>query len=137
MDHGFLVPVVRGQGGDRGGSFVCGRQRDGNFDLKKVHGFWKEVPKDVLQKNLPQALHPADNIATILDHEEHGATPLLGINGVIMKCHGSSTARGIKNSLIAAQKTVEENLIEDIAAVLSKHTDIFDDSTTISETNPV
>lgn len=48
MDHGFLVPVVRGQGGDRGGSFVCGRQRDGNFDLKKVHGFWKEVGRSLI-----------------------------------------------------------------------------------------
>ena len=32
-----------------------------------------------------------------LDHEEYGATPFLGINGIIMKCHGSSTKRGIKN----------------------------------------
>ena len=52
-----------------------------------------------------------------------------------MKCHGSSTARGIKNSLIAAQKTVEENLIEDIKEILSKHTDIFEDNAKISETN--
>ena len=71
-----------------------------------------------------------------MDHEEHGATPLFGINGVIMKCHGSTTAKGIKNSLIAAQKTVEENLINDIADRLSKHSDIFDNKTTISEANP-
>ena len=71
-----------------------------------------------------------------MDHEEHGATPLLGINGVIMKCHGSSTAKGIKNSLIAAQKTVEENLIEDITERLSKHSDIFDSNTTISKVSP-
>jgi len=78
-----------------------------------------------------------DDIATTLDHEEHGATPLLGINGVVMKCHGSSTAKGIKNSLIAAQKTVEENLIEDIVERLSKHTDIIENKTKISEANPV
>ena len=54
-----------------------------------------------------------------------------------MKCHGSTTAKGIKNSLIAAQKTVEENLIEDITERLAKQWDIFDKNTTISGTNPV
>ena len=72
-----------------------------------------------------------------LDHEEYGATPLLGINGVVMKCHGSTTARGINNSLVAAQKTVEENLIEDIAARLLKHADLSNVSSKIDETNPV
>ena len=78
-----------------------------------------------------------DDIAATLDHEEHGATPLLGINGVVMKCHGSSTVRGIKNSLIAAEKTVKENLIKDIATILSKHSNIFDNNTGISEAKPV
>ena len=82
-------------------------------------------------------IHSADNdissiitpvfkdIRTTLDHEEHGATPLLGINGVVMKCHGSSSEKGIKNSIIAAQKTVEEKLIDGIADRLSRHSDIF------------
>ncbi|MDP6569928.1 MAG: phosphate acyltransferase PlsX [Candidatus Marinimicrobia bacterium] len=77
------------------------------------------------------------DIQSNLDHEEYGATPLLGINGVVMKCHGSATARGIKNSLLAAQKTVEENLIEDIADRLSSHSDIFEENNKLSETNPV
>ena len=77
-----------------------------------------------------------NDINTILDHEEHGATPLLGINGVVMKCHGSSTERGIKNSLIAAQKAVEENLIENIAKRLSRHSEIFEKNNNINETNP-
>ena len=76
-----------------------------------------------------------NDITTTLDHEEHGATPLLGINGVVMKCHGSSTERGIKNSLIAAQKTVQENLIKNIAERLSRHSECFENNTTISETN--
>ena len=85
----------------------------------------------------PLFLNVFNDIKNTLDHEEYGATPLLGINGVAMKCHGSATERGIKNSLLAAQKTVEENLIEDIADRLSKHTDIFEDNTKVSETNPV
>ena len=118
----------------------------GNIILKLSEGIishlmgWiqEQVRSHVTDKDVYSIYqHIFDDIATTLDHEEHGATPLLGINGVIMKCHGSSSARGIKNSLIAAQKTVEENLIEDIADILSKHTDIFENNSKISEENPV
>ena len=95
----------------------------------KIHTPGKDVE--------PQYQTAFNNITETLDHEEHGATPLLGINGVVMKCHGSSTARGIKNSLKAAQKTVEENLIKEIAGRLSKHIETVDDNTKISEANPV
>ena len=54
-----------------------------------------------------------------------------------MKCHGSSSSRGICNSLLAAQKTVEGNLIEDIVDRLSKHRDIFEGCSNIGETNSV
>ena len=77
------------------------------------------------------------NIQSTLDHEEHGATPLLGINGVVMKCHGSSTYRGISNSLIAAEKAINGNLIEDIAGRLSRHITNLDESSNIGETNPI
>ena len=98
----------------------------------------ERVRVNISEKDASSIYQPVfDEIATTLDHEEHGATPLFGINGVIMKCHGSSTARGIKNSLKAAQRTIEENLIEDIAKRLSKHADIFENSTKVSEENPV
>ena len=118
----------------------------GNIVLKLSEGIiahiigWiqERVGVYVPNKDASSIFQPVfDDIAATLDHEEHGATPLLGINGVVMKCHGSSTEKGIKNSLIAAQKTVEEDLIEDIATILSKHTDIFDEDTKISEANPV
>ena len=117
----------------------------GNIVLKLTEGViahlmgWIQdgVQAHVTEKDAASICQPVFNdINNILDHEEHGATPLLGINGVVMKCHGSSTARGIKNSLMAAQKTVQENLIENIADRLSRHTDIFEDSTKVSETNP-
>ena len=76
-------------------------------------------------------------IQNSLDHEEYGATPLLGINGIVMKCHGSSTARGITNSLMSAKKAVKENLIMDIANRLSKHKDIIENNNQIDETSPV
>jgi len=58
---------------------------------------------------------PAINdIKLLLDHEEHGATPLLGVNGIVMKAHGSSKSKGIKNALIATENAIKNNFINDI-----------------------
>ncbi len=35
-----------------------------------------------------------------MDHAEHGGAPLLGINGVCIKCHGSADAQAIKNGIL-------------------------------------
>lgn len=39
------------------------------------------------------------NIKGKMDYAEHGGAPLLGINGGIIKAHGSSDARAIKNAI--------------------------------------
>tara|TARA_B100000945_G_C20329784_1_gene571799 strand:+ start:87 stop:1118 length:1032 start_codon:yes stop_codon:yes gene_type:complete len=63
-------------------------------------------------------------IQNSLDHEEYGATPLLGINGLVMKCHGSSTSRGISNSIYSTQKAIEDSLLENIENNLAQHMDL-------------
>ncbi len=117
----------------------------GNIVLKLTEGIishlmgWihERIKPHATDKDLASILTTVFNdITNTLDHEEYGATPLLGINGVVMKCHGSSTDRGIKNSLIAAQKALEENLIDEIAERLSRHSDIFEENNNINETNP-
>lgn len=35
-----------------------------------------------------------------MDYAEHGGAPLLGINGVCIKCHGSANATTVKNSIL-------------------------------------
>lgn len=35
-----------------------------------------------------------------LDYSEHGGSPLLGINGVCIKCHGSSDTSSLKNAIL-------------------------------------
>jgi phosphate acyltransferase len=37
-----------------------------------------------------------------LDSAEYGGAPLLGLNGVSIVAHGSSTAKAIKNAIVAA-----------------------------------
>ena len=45
------------------------------------------------------------------EYEEYGGVPLLGVNGDIIICHGSSPARAIKNAVFAAKKSAETDLM--------------------------
>jgi glycerol-3-phosphate acyltransferase PlsX len=55
-----------------------------------------------------------------LDYEEYGGTPLFGVNGVCIICHGSSKAKAIKNAVGVAAKTVREDVTGAIAAEVGK-----------------
>ena len=55
-----------------------------------------------------------------LDPEEYGGTPLFGVDGVCIICHGSSKAKAIKNAVRVAAKTVRENVTQAIAAEIGK-----------------
>ncbi|NOZ04047.1 MAG: phosphate acyltransferase PlsX [FCB group bacterium] len=55
------------------------------------------------------------------DYEEHGGTPLLGVNGVSIVAHGSSGPKSIKNSIQVAIKCIDFNLIEDTRIGLAEH----------------
>ncbi|MFH1852736.1 MAG: phosphate acyltransferase PlsX [Candidatus Neomarinimicrobiota bacterium] len=55
------------------------------------------------------------------DYEEHGGTPLLGVNGISIICHGSSSEKAIKNSILVAKSCVEKNLIGVTRASLAEH----------------
>lgn len=97
----------------------------GNSILKAIEGLVKHT-FEWLKQNIKA--HPISRIGAplmapafndlkkTLDYEEHGGTSFLGIDGIVIKAHGSSSGRAIKNSLIAAQKAYDEKLIEDITS---------------------
>ncbi len=49
-----------------------------------------------------------------LDYEEYGGTPLLGVNGTVIKCHGNSNAKSIKNAVIRAYRFAKSTVVEQI-----------------------
>jgi len=49
-----------------------------------------------------------------LDYSEYGGAPLLGVNGAVIKAHGSSDAKAIKNAIRQAKLFVENKVIEKI-----------------------
>ncbi len=58
------------------------------------------------------------NFRKKLTHAEYGGAPLLGINGVCIISHGSSSARAIKNALFCAKDSLKYNLNQHIEEVL-------------------
>jgi len=57
-----------------------------------------------------------------VDYSEKGGAPLLGVNGVVIIAHGSSSPKAIKNAVLRAHelidKKVTQHIIEDIEANL-------------------
>ena len=54
------------------------------------------------------------------DASEYGGAPLLGLNGLVVKTHGSSKSKEIKNTLIQCVTFKEQNINEKIKQVISK-----------------
>lgn len=49
-----------------------------------------------------------------LNPEEQGGAPILGVNGLVLKSHGNSNAKTVKNVVIKAGKFASENVLESI-----------------------
>ncbi len=54
-----------------------------------------------------------------VDYNNRGGAVLLGVNGVIVKSHGSSKAQAIKASLYQAEKAIKEDIKSEIVARLA------------------
>lgn len=55
-----------------------------------------------------------------LDYSEYGGAPILGVKGAVIKMHGSSEAKGVKNAIIRAIPYIENNVVDMIHDEVSK-----------------
>ncbi len=102
----------------------------GNTILKFAEG-WTKIFSDEVRQRIGKRpryllgtyfLKPVFKaIKKQFDYEEYGGTPLLGVNGVSIICHGSSSEKAIKNSILVAKSCVEKNLIEDTKISVAEH----------------
>ena len=53
-----------------------------------------------------------------LDASEYGGAPLLGLNGLVVKTHGSATAKEVKNSILQCITFKEQRITEKIQSIL-------------------
>lgn len=55
-------------------------------------------------------------------YETYGGSPLLGVNGVVIIAHGSSSALAVRNAIRVAMETVEKRVNQRIEEAISKTT---------------
>lgn len=55
-----------------------------------------------------------------MDYKEYGAGLLLGVNGLVLKCHGSSDNKAVRNAVGKARTAIETQLIQSITAEMGR-----------------
>ena len=104
----------------------------GNIFLKSVEGmgkFMMGLLKDVLKTNIAtmvSALTMKEKLQDIkhrFDTSEHGGAPLLGISKPVIKAHGSSDAKAIKNAVRQAIHFVDTGINDDITIFAKDYDD--------------
>lgn len=101
----------------------------GNVILKVCEGLGSSIVT-LLRRELSQSL--LSRISTILskkslkkfrkkiDYEEYGGAPLLGVQGVVIICHGKSSLRAIANAVQEAERAVARKINDHIVEALAK-----------------
>jgi len=56
-----------------------------------------------------------------LDYQEHGGVPLLGVNGISIIGHGSSTPKAIKNMVLKAYEMYKKDLVRKIESSIKEY----------------
>ena len=100
----------------------------GNIVLKALEGFGIGISQ-VLGRELRHsgfltllgaalAARTLRRLRRRMDYAEYGGAPFLGVNGVCIKCHGSSKPRALKNGILTAARMVETNVVAGIGQTL-------------------
>ena len=63
----------------------------------------------VIGREKPELLAELQRYTSVLDPENYGAVPFLGIKGIVLKAHGGSSPRAIASAVLAAERTVRRN----------------------------
>jgi glycerol-3-phosphate acyltransferase PlsX len=101
----------------------------GNIALKAIEGsarFVTDLLKNAFRSSLRSKIgflvsRPATELLRHhLDPNNHNGAVFLGLNGVVVKSHGSATAAGVANAVAVAARLLEESLTERIAADLAE-----------------
>lgn len=99
----------------------------GNVLLKSTEAvakFIMDIMKQQLKSNLISMIGGAlakpslTKIKAMLNPDEYGAAPLLGVNGLVFIAHGRSNAHALVSAIKAARASVEANLLGSIQSAI-------------------
>jgi phosphate acyltransferase len=87
----------------------------GNVLLKAAESFHC-LAKSVLSRS-PELMEKIQTtMDSVLNPENYGAVPFLGIRGIVLKAHGSSTSRAMANAILTAIQAVKKDALAGTAA---------------------
>ncbi len=113
----------------------------GNIVLKSCESLGKAIKqtlKDAFTSSLMSmvgaklASGAIGKIRERFDADSYGGAPLLGLNGNVIKAHGSSSEFAIKNALRVAAESVEHKINETIAAEVTTANEIIERVTAVA-----
>lgn len=120
-------------GNIEGRDIVAGHQKMGMLDIVVCDGFvgnivlkfYESVAKLIVRlvkREAPTVLHQSEiqSVFRHLDYSEYGGAPLLGVKGVSIICHGSSSANAFKNAIRVAAQAVAGGLSAHIGAKFAR-----------------
>ena len=65
------------------------------------------------------------SLKKLTDYQEYGGAPILGLQKLVLKCHGKSTSRAIANALKLAAKAVRDDLTGKITHSIQEFEEAF------------
>lgn len=101
----------------------------GNIVLKTIESFargmvgWLKSELSKNPKRMIGAYLARNALLTIkrrMDPDAHGGAPLLGLNGVVMKCHASASARAVMNAVRVCAEAVQHNINDAMRAEIAR-----------------
>lgn len=101
----------------------------GNTVLKLIEGtaqamfsmIKREINKSIITKFGAGLAKPAfKNISETMDYTKYGGAPLLGVNGGVIKMHGSSNREAVKNALAQAILFIERDVVNTTSEQIAK-----------------
>jgi glycerol-3-phosphate acyltransferase PlsX len=101
----------------------------GNIVLKSIESMGKAIVsllRDELKANPLRKLGAVlaqgalKDIKKRIDPEGYGGAPLLGLNGIVIKAHGSARATAVCNAIRVASETIQHRITETIVLEVSQ-----------------
>jgi len=89
------------------------------FKLKEYSqkSFWKKLKVGLVKNSLKDILRD-------FDYQEYGGVPLLGVNGISIIGHGSSTPKAIKNMVLRAEEMHKKKLVSKIEISIKNYSNL-------------
>jgi glycerol-3-phosphate acyltransferase PlsX len=80
------------------------------------------LKKEMLKKEVQVAAESVNirRVFEVLDYTEYGGAPLLGVNGVVIICHGGSPPKAVTNAIRVAAQAVDQDMLSHMQSRVAK-----------------